>query len=164
MGIHVIKKDPKGDIGTLCLRCLETSVDTDLFPLGKTDSPCKQTDHTESIANTCHFIISYSPSHCQGLWCVPGSECMCKLLQCRKGGLFMLHRGSCPQKYRLPTRGFAELHISVYGSESPVCFPHPFVWRHTISRALKHKIAWVCWTGVAHLSPLLKIWVSILVS
>lgn len=122
-GVHVIKKDPEGGTGTLYWR--ETSVDTALFPLGKIDGSCKQINYAESIANTCHFQFNanlFLTLPLRRLGCMPGSECMFRLLQGRKGALYMLHRGSCPQDYWFPTRGFTELHISVHHSESQVCF------------------------------------------
>lgn len=122
-GVHVIKKDPEGGTGTLYWR--ETSVDTALFPLGKIDGPCKQINYAESIANTCRFQFNanlFLTLPLRRLGCMPGSECMFRLLQGRKGALYMLHRGSCPQDYWFPTRGFTELHSSVHHSESQVCF------------------------------------------
>lgn len=166
-GVHVIKKDPEGGTGTLYWR--ETSVDTALFPLGKIDGPCKQINYAESIANTCHFQFNanlFLTLPLRRLGCMPGSECMFRLLQGRKGALYMLHRGSCPQDYWFPTRGFTELHISVHHSESQVCFFFSLsICLKTYNiQSLETKLLWVCWMGVARLTPLLRIWGSFLVS
>lgn len=134
----------------MCLRCLETNVDTDLFPLRKPGGPCKQIDYTESIANTCHFQLNanYLPPHCQGLRCVPGSECMCKLLQHRKADLFMLQEVPVLRITDFQPGDLLNyvLVCIAVRAKSVVFFTHLYE-RHTTARAFKHSIAVIVLDG-----------------